>query len=537
MPRFVLHLILHLVLPGLILSLIQIFPKTISAAPPKRPNILVCMADDASFPFAGVYGCKWIKTPNFDRLAQEGLLFRRAYTPNAKCSPSRACFLTGRYPWQLEEAANHIAFVQPKYVTYAETLRNNGYFVGLTSKGWAPEITLDEKGNPRNPLGVAFDKRRTTPPTKRINNSDYAGNFRDFLDAKPADKPWCFWYGSTEPHRNYEYGSGSAVGKKSIDQIDRVPGYWPDNEVVRNDMLDFAFELEYFDLHVGKMIALLEERGELDNTLIVVTADNGMPFPRAKGCSYEVSCHLPLAIYWKDGISNPGRTIDDYVSFVDFAPTFLDVAGIDPKDTTMQPMTGNSLLDIFLSEKSGQINPERNFAVLGRERNDVGRPNDEGYPTRGLVKDDFLFLRNFEPTRWPACNPETGYLDVDGSPTKTTILQNRLVPDHEIFWKLSFAKRGSRELYDMKNDPDCLVNLAENSDQEILLKEMETELIKILEEHQDPRILGHGSIFDKYPFGTKATHDFYNRWKNGEAIQQNANWVNQTDFSPEPIDD
>ena len=93
----------------------------------ERPNILFCIADDASYPHMGAYGCDWVKTPAFDRVARQGLLFTRAYTPNAKCAPSRACILTGRNSWQLKEACNHIPFFPAEFKSYVEALAEHGY--------------------------------------------------------------------------------------------------------------------------------------------------------------------------------------------------------------------------------------------------------------------------------------------------------------------------------------------------------------------------------------------------------------------------
>src|SRR5262245_11800662 len=217
---------------------------------PKRPNILFAIADDWGYGHASAYGCKWTTTPGFDRVAREGLLFTRAYTPNAKCAPSRACLLTGRNSWQLEEACNHICFFPPKFKTWAEALADHGYFVGKTTKGWGPGVANDESGKARLMAGRTFDARKAEPPAKGILNTDYAANFGDFLKAAPAGSPWCFWYGGVEPHRAYEYGRGVKAGKRLSD-IDRVPGYWPDNATIRNDMLDYAFEVEHFDRHLA----------------------------------------------------------------------------------------------------------------------------------------------------------------------------------------------------------------------------------------------------------------------------------------------
>ena len=131
---------------------------------------------------------------------------------------------------------------------------------------------------------------------------DYAANFEAFLNDNAAEEPLCFWYGGYEPHRGYEYGSGARLGGKSITSADYIPSFLPDNDSVRNDFLDYGYEMEYFDKQLGKMLTTLEEKGLLENTIIIVTSDNGMSFPRIKGQEYELSNHLPLAIMWKDGI-------------------------------------------------------------------------------------------------------------------------------------------------------------------------------------------------------------------------------------------
>ena len=283
------------------------------------PNILFAIADDWGFGHASAYGTKWVKTPSFDQVAKEGLLFTHAYTPNAKCAPSRACILTGRNSWQLKEAANHLCYFPQEFKSWPEVLTEKGWHTGHTTKGWGPGVANDATGKPRQMAGKAYNAHTSKPPTQGIGQSDYAANFDDFLEAAPSGKPWCFWYGAVEPHRSYEFGSGVSKGGKQLEDIDRVPAYWPDNETVRNDMLDYALEVEHFDSHLGRMLQSLETRGLLDNTLVVVTSDHGMPFPRCKGGAYEASNHVPMAAMWKNGIQAKGRKIDDYVSFIDIA--------------------------------------------------------------------------------------------------------------------------------------------------------------------------------------------------------------------------
>jgi arylsulfatase A-like enzyme len=493
-----------------------------------QPNILFCIADDASYPHMGAYGCQWVNTPGFDRVAKNGLLFTNAYTPNAKCAPSRASILTGRNSWQLEEAANHWCFFPKKFKTYAEALSENGYYVGFTAKGWAPGIPGEINGKQRQLTGLPFNNKKSIPPANHLSNNDYAANFLDFLESRPEDKPFCFWYGGREPHRRYEYEAGINKGGKKLSDIDKVYSFWPENDTVKTDMLDYAYEMEYFDQHLQKMLQVLEEKGELDNTLIIVTSDNGMPFPRIKGQEYEYSNHLPLAMMWKNGIFNPGRTVDDFVNFIDLAPTYLELAGISQHESGMQPIEGKSLTDIFTSEKSGKINPHRNFVLIGKERHDVGRPNDAGYPIRGIVKDDYLYIKNFEPSRWPAGNPETGYLNCDGSPTKTEILKQNRNSVNKEYWTLSFGKRPDEELYNIKNDPECMNNLAEMHEFDNLKSKLKNQLFAELKRQGDPRIFGKGYIFDEYLYGDTSTKNFYERYMRGEKL--NAGWVNNSDF-------
>lgn len=500
-----------------------------------RPNILFAIADDASYPHMSAYGTDWVRTPAFDRVAGEGLLFTRAYTPNAKCAPSRSCILTGRNSWQLEEAANHWPFFPDKFKTYPEVLAGNGYHVGFTGKGWAPGKVGERDGQPRQLTGMPFQDRTRTPPAEHISDNDYAANFADFLDARPEGKPFCFWYGATEPHRRYEFGAGIRKGGKSIDDIDEVPPYWPDTDTVRTDMLDYAFEIEHFDKHLQEMLLLLEAEGELDNTIVVVTADNGMPFPRAKGQAYEVSNHLPLAIRWPGGIREAGRTINAYVNFIDFAPTFLEIAGVLPSDSGMQPITGKSLMDLFSNEKEGAILPARDQVLIGKERHDVGRPDDVGYPIRGIIKDNYLYLINLEPERWPAGNPETGYLNTDGSPTKSQILNLRRSGENVRFWELSFGKRPAEELYRLDLDPACINNLAGNPEYETTRNSLREKLLEDLRAQGDPRITGNGAVFDEYPYANPNDTNFYRRYLSGDSIE--AGWVNPSDFEEGPVRD
>ncbi len=478
-----------------------------------RPNLLLALADDASH--FSAYGHRFVHTPHFDRVARDGVRFDAMFTTNPKCAPSRASLLTGMHTWQLEEACNHYCYFPgpDRFHVYPDLLEAAGYHVGFTGKGWAPGDWRRD-GRTRNPAGNEYNRRTLTPPAgSKIKDHDYAANFADFLDDRPRgdDRPFCFWYGGKEPHRHYAFGESLAHGK-SLDQVrdGDVPPYWPDNRTVRTDLLDYAFETEWFDGQLGKMLALLETRGELNDTLVIVTSDNGCPFPRVKGQMVDDDFRLPCAAMWPGRVP-PGRVCDDLCSFIDLCPTFLELAGLDVPEA----LPGRSLTDVLLSERSGRINPRRDRATMGRECHDLGREGDVGYPVRCIRTPQFLYVRNFAPDRWPAGNPETGYTNCDSSPTKEYILAlHRGGQPH--FHDLAFGKRPGEQLFDITADPHCLTNLADDPAHRPTAEALWGELRDVLHATGDPRIDGRGDVFNRYEYvGHERAPHSWNAWCEG----------------------
>ncbi|OGO82123.1 MAG: heparan N-sulfatase [Clostridiales bacterium GWC2_40_7] len=474
-----------------------------------RPNILFAIADDASHMSA--YGHKFLNTPAFDRVAGEGILFTNAFTTNPKCAPSRASILTGMHTWQLEDACNHYGIFPSKFTVYPDILQKEGYHIGYTGKGWAPG-DWERGGFIRNPAGPEYNEKKLTPPSVTcISEIDYFSNFENFLSQKPDGAPFYFWYGGFEPHRNYVEGEGLRAGKK-LDTVD-LPVYFPDNDIVRSDILDYAYEIEWFDLHLGKMLQKLEETGELENTLVVVTSDNGMPFPRVKGQMYEQDFNLPMAVRWKE-VTSPGRIVNDLVSFIDLAPTFLEVAGIKPH----LQMEGRSLLDIIKSGKSGLGDETRQYVVMGKERHDVGREGDIGYPVRCIRTREYLYIINLKPELWPAGNPETGFTNCDSSPTKSLIL--KLNESGELsYFDFAFGKRPHEELYNIINDPECMKNLAVDSEYKQIVENLSKQLIDILINTNDPQFTNNGDVFDTYEYTGDKRHS-WKAYKEGWFVKQ-----------------
>lgn len=477
----------------------------------KQPNILLAIADDWAWPHAGAYGCGFVDTPAFDRVAREGVLFENCFCPAPSCSPSRASLLTGRNPWELEEGGNLWGFLPNDFPVYPDVLESAGYHIGRTNKGWGPG-SVEASGRTRNPAGPAFDRYTNEPPTSRMNRNDYATNFQDFLNKRVDGAPFCFWFGAKEPHRSYEAGSGVRAGKRLEDV--EVPPFLPDCEEVRSDLLDYALETEWFDRHLGRMLETLEELGELDDTIVVVTGDNGMPFPRAKATVYEIGMHVPLAIRWGARVP-PGRRVTDFLTFVDLAPTFYDATGVrGPLE-----LTGRSLMPILTSREEGRVDELRDHALTGRERHAYVRDGNRGYPSRCIRSDDWIYIRNFEPHRWPAGDPPVCG-DVDASPSKHYLIRNKEDESVRRYYDLAFGKRPEEELYRVSEGYGCLENRADDPSLAEIKEQLWTRLETALIHQGDPRVTGEAK-FDSYEyFGNMTDADGRTAFTGTDALRE-----------------
>ena len=495
----------------------------------KPPNILFVINDDQSFSHTSFSGSNFVHTPGFDRVASNGIYFTNCYADSPGSAPSRGALVTGRHHWQNEQSGQHASSWLKKYVPFVDLLEASGYHTGYTGKGVDPfqyarseKDSLWRKGNAAGKGYNRYKYKKGTPSdlrtAKGIGMINYFENFKDFMQQRKGNEPFYFWYGSTEPHRGYERDSWKRNGK-SIEQVD-VPGFLPDSEDVRKDLLDYAVEIEWADSHLEKMLNYLDSIGELENTIVVVTADNGMPFPRAKANCFEFGAHVPLAISYPKGFP-AGRTVDNPVSLTDLAPTLLELAGVSPKG--MLPMSGKSIVNILTSKKTGVVDENRKYVFSSRERHSSSRWKNLGYPQRAIRSTDYLLIWNIKPERWPAGAPQaidkkTGktvpmygldkdgvhhsdwaFTDVDASPTKSYMIEMHKDPKVQPYFELAFFKRPEFELYDVRHDPYCLKNLSGTDEFATIESEMKRELLNELKRTSDPRVTGPDKeIFDSY---------------------------------------
>jgi N-sulfoglucosamine sulfohydrolase len=516
-------------------ALTCLITPTIRAAAADRPNILFAFADDWGR-YASAYAklepgglSDLVSTPNFDRVAREGVLFRNAFVNAPSCTPCRSSILSGQYFWRTGRGAILQGAVWDDSIpAFPVLLRNAGYHIGYTWKVWGPgtpanaPFTADEAynraGGGFNGFSQNASKAKDIDAAKRTLLEQVRGNFRDFLSRRDDKTPFCYWFGPTNCHRKWIAGSGKKLwGLNPDDLKGKLPPFLPDVPVVREDLADYLGEIQAFDAGLGVLIEELERIGELDNTLIAVSGDHGAPgFPNGKCNLYDFGVAVSLAIRFP-GTANPGRVVDDFVLLPDLAPTFLAAAG----QQLPEVMTGRDLIPVLKSEKSGQVDPSRDSVIVGRERHVArARTDNLPYPQRAIRTKQFLYIRNFKPDRWPmgtaagfgrpdAPLPSNETLtndtfgafgDLDASPTKAWLITHRNDPGIGRYFDIAFGLRPAEELYDLEKDPHQTNNVAEDPAYAAARKQLADRLLNVLKETGDPRVTGDGSTFDKPPF-------------------------------------
>ena len=462
------------------LIFLSIFFSTVVNAEQKKPNILLLLADNWAAPHASIMGDKSVKTPTFDRLAREGVLFTHAFCQVPSCSPARAVMLTGQASHRLEDAASLWGKFPAELETYPALLEQAGYFTGYAIKGWGPGRYRGEYHKKVNPAGKSF------------------ASFEAFHSQVPDETPFCFWFGSHDPHqpwnRGFDYRGDLDPAKV------HVPAYLPDHPIVRKTIVDYYSEIQRFDHESHKILELLKNRGQLDNTLVVMLGDNGWQTPRGLANVYDAGTHVPMAVRWPEVI-RPGQTGDKFISFEDLAPTFLAAAGLPVPEA----MTGSNFLPL-VSALAGKELAWRDAMFLERERHANVRVGDRSYPCRAVRTKKYLYVRNLAPELWPAGDPQVHHAvgpfgDVDNTPFKELILSLRDTPQMRPFFELGFAKRPAEELYLLESDPDQIHNVAAQSKYKTVIDELSRKLDDWMEKTDDPRSVDSKTdLFDKYEY-------------------------------------
>ncbi|MCG8602399.1 MAG: sulfatase [Verrucomicrobiales bacterium] len=507
-----------------------------------RPNILFFFADDWGR-YASIYGeaepggiNDVVKTPTFDRIAREGVLFNHAHVSAPSCTPCRSALLTGQHFWRTKTGSILLGATFPEDLpTFPVLLRDAGYHIGATYKVWGPgtpsNFPFSATGTMYGQAGSKFngfsqyvtrevEKGTAVEEAKQALLDEARGNFKAFLADQKEGQPFCYWFGPTNVHRKWIKGSGKKLWGIDPDTLKgKMPPFLPDVHEVRQDLADYFGEIAAWDAGMAVLLDELEKSGQAGNTIIAVSGDHGAPgFPYGKCNLYDFGTGVPLVISGP-GVKG-GRVVDDMTSLTDIAPTFLAAAGVDVPEI----MTGESLWPILKSEKEGLVDESRTRVFTGRERHvDEARADFKPYPQRCLRTHEYSFIINFRPDRWPMGDP---YLlsedeedpgidelenntritlpDEDAGPTKAWLVTSR----HEDQWKSHFdwvyGQRPKYELYDLTKDPNEATNVAGDPEYAEIRKAMEAELMAELQATGDPRLVNDGEFYETSPMSDPA---------------------------------
>ncbi len=500
------------------------------AKPKNRPNVLFAFADDWGR-YASAYAklepggpSDVIQTPHFDRVAREGVLFTNAFVNAPSCTPCRSSLLSGQYFWRTGLGAILQGAIWDESIpSYPLLLHDDGYHIGHTYKVWSPGTPRDapyggrdfgynRRGGHLNGFSQFVSGKPDREAAKQQVFEEVRGNFRDFL-AKREGQPFCYWFGPTNTHRKWIQGSGLDLwGIDPDDLKGKLPPYLPDVHTVREDFADYLGEAQAFDAALGVLIEELRRIDAMDNTLLVVSGDHGIPgFPRGKCNLYDLGVGVALAIRWPGRVPG-GRVVEDFVTLPDLAPTFLEAAGLKPPEV----MTARSLMSVLESEKDGLVDPARDCAVVGRERHvAAARTGSLPYPQRALRTKDFLYIRNFKPDRLPmGTGPDeplpsyeqlredtfAAFADMDAGPTKAWVFTHRDDAGMDRYFDFAFGRRPAEELYELRNDPHGMHNVADAPEHAEVRRRLSERLMSILRKTGDPRVAGDGDTFDEPPY-------------------------------------
>ncbi|MFK8113294.1 MAG: sulfatase [Rubripirellula sp.] len=508
-----------------------------SARAADRPNVVMAFADDWG-KYASAYGKlqpgginDHVSTPNFDRVAGEGVLFTRAFVSAPSCTPCRSSLLSGQHFWRCERASILQGAIWDMSIpSYPILLEESGYRIGHTYKVWSPgsPANAPHGGAPRgfNRHGSKFNgfsQNAMANPNhdagKEALLNEVRNNVRSFLDADndgsldEGDAPFCYWFGPTNCHRKWIAGSGKELwGINPDDLKGKMPPFLPDVPVVREDFADYLGEAQAFDAGLGVVIEELKRVGAYENTILVVSGDHGYPgVTRGKCNLYDFGTQVPLAIRWPEGIKHHGRVVDDFVSLPDLAPTFLEAAGLKAPET----MIARSLVNVLQSDQSGLVDPKRDAVFTGRERHVAkARTGNKPYPQRAVRTETHLYIINFEPDRWPMGtgpglqetlpsyellreNTFAAFGDLDGSPTKAWVVTHR--DENPEMYDYAVGRRPRYELYDLRSDPHCVNNLADDVAADEVREQMHQRLMTELKTTGDPRVSDQ-VIFESSPY-------------------------------------
>ena len=430
------------------LSLLLLSAVALVAA--DKPNVLFILSDDHSYPYLSCYGDPNVRTPVLDKLASEGIKFRKIFTSAPQCVPSRAAYLSGRSP----VAARITRFSSPlprDVITFPEVLKKEaGYYIGVVGRSYH----LDGSAKADDVLSKflveggyktfkdRFDVVETGSDSLAVEQA------KAFLEGRPKDKPFCLWVNFSDPHHAWNAPASYRPDPATL----KLPAHVPDLPGVREQYADYCAEVNRVDETTGKVLALLERLGLAKDTIVVFGGDNGQALPHGKGSLYDPGCNVPFVVRWP-GVVAPGGDSSALLSGEDLGPTVLDAAGLKPA----KGMTGVSFLPIL----KGAVPKTRDYVFTERG------PHGSAPVQVGMSSGGYDLSRAVRSARYKSiynCTPWIPYQPVDSAGGSAWKAMQNLNAEGAMAPGMSATyfstPRPVYEFYDLEKDPAELNNLS-----------------------------------------------------------------------------
>jgi len=441
MYKFYINLFSIFFLAGLSYLKAQGFPQQ------EPPNVVIIIADDISRDDFGCYGHPVIETPNIDRLAENGMRFDQVFLTTSSCSPSRVSIITGRYPHNTGAPELHSEIPEGQ-VFFPKKLKEAGYYTAQAGK-W------HFGSSPSKPAGIALEAFHRTGG----GNHDGGGvsgseSWVKYLKERPREKPFFMWFASHDAHRGWD----NKVSKTYLPKDVVVPPYMVDNQKTREDLVSYYQEVSRFDFFVGKVVEELKGQGVLENTMVIVMADNGRPFPRDKTRLYDSGIMTPFVVHFPNGIKKSGQVSNSLISTIDIAPSIIELTGADSSDR-FQGISFLKVLEDPQTEIRKYVFAEHNW-------------HDFSAYERMVRSQEFLYIEN---SLWQKAN--IGAADVLSGKAGQAMLQGKREGDlNELQNRIFKILQPKNELYEVNIDTDQFNNLSGKP----AYQEIETKMKKIL---------------------------------------------------------
>ncbi|MEX0938615.1 MAG: sulfatase [Pirellulales bacterium] len=410
--------------------------QTAESQQPQRLNILWISCEDMS-PDLGCYGDDYARSPNIDRLAAQGARFSRAFVPAGVCAVTRSGIITGMYPVSIGSQHMRSRIVPPPYVRcFTEYLRTAGYYCTNRSK-----------------TDYQFDPPLTAWDAQGDNHEDWRG--------RASGQPFFSVINLTTTHESQVRQGDEQFTRRTSELSEdqrhdpaeaKLPPYYPDTPVVRNDWARYHDLITVMDRQVGAILARLEADGLAESTVVMFWSDHGRGLPRGKRWIYDSGIHVPLVIRWPGQVA-PGTVREDLVSLLDLPPTVLSVAGV-----TVPPYMHGRVI------AGDAVGDEPRYLFAHRDR------MDEAYDLIRAVRDRrYKYIRNFRPEM-----PYAQHIEyMDQMPTLQEMrrlnAEGKLEGPQQIFFR---PTKPLEELYDLDADPHEVNNLARSPEHAERLAEM-----------------------------------------------------------------